>query len=302
MTIHKAIDYFFAWGVHRYAQRTLIIYTQLCRQFANYQGDIDIRNITVMDHIIPYTQKLRVKGKSDTTINLHLIAIRQLWKFCENVLVDHYNLRLHMRYSAIPVRGRIRPRHYKPLTAWEWEKIRNTFTRDTITDIRDESLLTLLYDTGVRASELVAVNVDDVDLERREVLVITRKRRDAAGYRSVPFTPTTVKILRWWLPILATLQKKDDERALFIGLRGSGRLTTRQVERIFRSRCKLAGVTGKTPHSMRHAFAQRLASAKMYQPYLQQLLGHSSPASSQVYYNINNDDVRAAYDEAIGVV
>jgi len=205
-----------------------------------------------------------------------------------------------MRHDAIPIRGRIRARHHKPLTEYEWQLLRGTFTRETTADIRDEALLTLLHDTGMRVSELVALSVDDIDLDRREVLAITRKRRDAAGYRSIPFTPETERILRGWLPILATLHKRN-ERALFIGLRGTGRLTTRQVERIFRARCRVVGITGKTPHSMRHAFAQRLASAQMYQPYLQQLLGHSSPASSQVYYNIQNDDVHKAYDRATDV-
>jgi len=300
MTIHEAVDQFFAWGVHRYTQRTLIIYTQICRQFAKHTRDVDVEQVTVMDHILPYSQKLTRAGKSETTANLHLIAIRQLWKFCERVLADHYDLQLKMRHDAIPIRGRIRPRHHKPLTEHEWQLLRGTFARKTLADIRDEALLTLLHDTGMRVSELVALNVDDIDLDRREVLAITRKRRDAAGYRSIPFTPKTERILRGWLPILATLHKRN-EHALFVGLRGTGRLTTRQVERIFHTRCRAVSITGKTPHSMRHAFAQRLASAQMYQPYLQQLLGHSSPASSQVYYNIKNDDVHKAYDRATDV-
>ena len=299
ITIHEAISQFCAWGAHRYVARTLAIYVSLCRRFATFSDRTQIDQITVLDHILPYTEKLLRERKSEGTINLHLIAIRQLWRFVETVLADHYNLRLRMNHRAIPIRGRIRPKHHRPFTVPEWELLQSSFSRETVADIRDEAILRLLYDTGMRVSELVSLNTEDIDLDRREVTAITRKRRDAAGYRSIPFTRKTIEVFRYWLPILETYRRRGNEKALFIGLsRRRGQLSVRQVERIFRLRCESVGITGKTPHSMRHGFAQRLASAQMYQPYLQQLLGHSSPASSQVYYNLKNDDIRDAYDRA----
>ncbi len=303
MKLQKSIDLFFAWGIHNYSRRTAILYTNIARQFAS---SIDVMNHTnlcdigVMTHIIPYAEQLRKRGIAEGTVNLHLISIRQLWRFCENVLCDNYSISLNMRHEAIPVR-KVKANSHKPITPEEWDTIEHVFQSTTIKGIRDQLLMRLMYATGLRVSEVIDLNVGDIDLINNEIVAITRKRRDTANHRTVPYTPDVTRIMKVWLPILATLHN-DKQRALFVGLRGGGRLTTRQVERIFKEYCQRAKITGKrTPHSMRHAFGQRLASAQMYQPYLQQLMGHSLPASSQVYYNIKNENVRKAYHEAITI-
>ncbi|MBL0035821.1 MAG: site-specific integrase [Flavobacteriales bacterium] len=164
---------------------------------------------------------------------------------------------------------------------------------------RDLAIFTLLYDTGLRISELVALNVSSIDLARRSAEVVTRKRVDHFKHRETYWTIETHLVLLQYLDKRQELTSSDE---LFINLQGRDRLTVRSIQRNLKEYLRQAKLdpSGFSPHSFRHAVGKRAAASQMYPPLLQSLLGHRNPNSSQVYYNIQNEALRHEYHTKLG--
>lgn len=296
--LSEAIQLFYLWGKNNYSNRTLELYHGMIDDFISSVEDIPISEVQVMQHIIPYANKMRRAGKADTTINMHMIALRQFWYFVENVLQFEKKIKIQFKKDAIPVKSGAKSISHTPLTEEEWQNIQECFHRKNFIDMRDELILRILYATGMRVSELTALDIGSVNEDNRELIVITRKRRDHIDHRMIPYTSDVQEILQFYLMIR---RSKAGGQALFISDKHNTRLTVRSIQRMFAVYCKNANIQGRrTPHSIRHSFGMRCAATQMYHPYLQQLMGHKNPNSSQIYYNIKNDSIKKEYHEKIG--
>ena len=164
---------------------------------------------------------------------------------------------------------------------------------------RDLAIFRLLYDTGLRISELTALNVSSLDMVRRSATVVTRKRVDHLKEREVYWTIETHMALLDYLEHRRQLTATD---ALFINLHDRSRLSPRSIQRSLKDHLRRAGLdpSGISPHSFRHAVGKRAAANQMYPPLLQSFLGHRNPASSQVYYNLQNEALRHEYHTKLG--
>lgn len=163
---------------------------------------------------------------------------------------------------------------------------------------RDQAVFELVYSTGLRVGELVALNLEEVDLQGLTVLV----RRGKGGKdRLVPFGPPAAEALRAWLelrPELLDPKKEDGRRALFLGRRG-GRLNDREVRRVLEARLNSRGLDRRySPHSLRHSFATHLLSAGADLKAIQEMLGHSSLATTERYTHLDLDRLRQVYRQA----
>jgi integrase/recombinase XerC len=156
---------------------------------------------------------------------------------------------------------------------------------------RDLAIFELLYGCGVRISELVAVNLADLDLAERWLLVRGKGKKE----RQVPFGVKAAAAIESYL---AARQAAPREIALFINHRG-GRLTDRGARGIVKLYATaLAGDASIHPHSFRHAFATHLLSDGADLRAIQELLGHARLSTTQKYTQVSLTDLMAVYDKA----
>ena len=162
---------------------------------------------------------------------------------------------------------------------------------DTPLGLRDRAFLELMYASGLRISELVGVDVDDIELHARLVKV----RGKGSKERIVPFGSKAEEAIRRWL------QKRNappDESALFVNHRGA-RITARSVRRIFDRYVRGAALrAGVSPHTLRHSFATHLLNAGADLRAIQELLGHASLSTTQKYTHLNDWELLKVYRKA----
>ncbi|WP_422738780.1 tyrosine recombinase XerC [Micromonospora sp. WMMD729] len=165
---------------------------------------------------------------------------------------------------------------------------------DAAVALRDRTLLELLYATGVRVSEACGLDVEDVDHGRRVIRVFGKGGRE----RSVPYGVPAQRALDEWLrrgrPALTAPHSGD---ALLLGARG-GRLNPTTARQIVGGYAEAAGLPRTSPHGLRHSAATHLLEGGADLRAVQELLGHSSLASTQIYTHVSVERLRAAYRQA----
>jgi integrase/recombinase XerC len=161
--------------------------------------------------------------------------------------------------------------------------------------LRDAAVLELLYATGIRVGELTGLDIDDLDAERRVVRVRGKGRKE----RVVPYgLPCAKAIDRWLAAGRPALAREGSGAALFLGARG-GRVDQRAVRAMVHAR--LADVPGAPdigPHGLRHSAATHLLEGGADLRAVQEILGHASLATTQIYTHISSERLRAAYRQA----
>jgi integrase/recombinase XerC len=165
---------------------------------------------------------------------------------------------------------------------------------DETEGVRDRAVLELLYATGVRVSELCGLDRTDLDEARRVVRVFGKGAKE----RAVPYGLPAQRALDDWLrhgrPKLATEASGD---ALFLGVKG-GRLQQTVVRRIVDGAARAAGLPHTKPHDLRHSAATHLLDGGADLRAVQDLLGHSSLSSTQIYTHVSTERLRAAFKQA----
>lgn len=161
--------------------------------------------------------------------------------------------------------------------------------------LRDRAVLEVLYATGIRVSELTGLDVDDVDDERRVVRVLGKGRKE----RSVPYgAPAAAALDAWLVHGRTALARPVAGAALFVGARG-GRLGVRAVrELVHRWLRTVPEAPDVGPHGFRHSAATHLLEGGADLRSVQELLGHASPDTTQIYTHVSVDRLRRAYRQA----
>lgn len=170
-------------------------------------------------------------------------------------------------------------------------------TNDTTpVGLRNRAMFELMYSTGVRVSELVGLNVDQVKPDEAWIRVRGKGNKE----REVPIGRTAVDALWRYLQRRCELNNRgqQDEHALFLNVRG-GRLTARSVRRLLRDAQIRVGMEPKiSPHGLRHSFATHLLDAGADLRAIQEMLGHASLSTTQKYTHISMDHLLKVYDKA----
>jgi integrase/recombinase XerC len=157
---------------------------------------------------------------------------------------------------------------------------------------RDRAILELLYATGIRVSELCAIDVDDIDHERRTV----RVRGKGDKERTVPFGLPAARALDEWMLVRAG-QERHAGAALFVGVRG-GRIDPRTVRSMVHRLTGEAGVPDLAPHGLRHTAATHVLEGGADLRTVQELLGHATLATTQRYTHVSVERLRATFAQA----
>jgi integrase/recombinase XerC len=161
-------------------------------------------------------------------------------------------------------------------------------------EIRDRAVLELLYATGIRVSELCSLNRADIDHARQVIRVFGKGAKE----RAVPFGHPARRALDAWLRLgRPELVNRSSRDALFLGVKG-GRLQPTVVRRIVGNAARAAGLPHTSPHDLRHSAATHLLDGGADLRAVQELLGHSSLASTQIYTHVSTERLRAAFNQA----
>ena len=283
-----------------FSQHTLDAYRNDLGQFTEFlRGRLngsserpDVWTLVDLDLLNDYIADLRGrKGYRDTTTARKVAAIKSFFTFlAQNGIIEEPPT----ESLGSPRVGRALP---KFLTEEEVEMLlKEADKTGTAEGQRDANILELLYATGLRVSELVSLNVQDVDFEESYI----RCWGKGAKERIVYAHDKALSGLQDYLSTsrMSLLGQNKDETALFVNHRGE-RLTRQWVWNILKTYSKRAGIERKiTPHTLRHSFATHLLQKGASLRHVQELLGHSSISTTQVYTHLTTEHVRDEYEKS----
>ena len=259
--------------------KTVENYDRYLNQFANLTGVKTIGQITE-PAVHTFRLKLNRKGNlKKTTQNYYLIALRMFLKYLETTGKQS------LSPNAV-VLAKTGSREIDVITTNELKRLFDATNGGKIQDFRDRAIIETLFSTGLRVSELVMLK-RDIDLTAREVTV----RGKGEKVRVVFFSDPAIEAIHVYQK-----KRKDMSPALFAGERSKGHLTSRTIERIIANRARQAGISKKvTPHILRHMFATTLLSNGADIRAVQEMLGHSNIATTQVYTHITNKQLKEVH-------
>lgn len=245
--------------------------------------------ITPLD-LRTYVAALHEAGYAKSSVARRLASLRSFFRFCQREELCQHN-------PAKPLRNPRRDRklpHF--LTGEEIGKLLVSPPNNTAMGLRDRAIFETLYSAGLRVSELVGMNVDDVDFEEDLVTVRGKGKRE----RLAPLGKYAVRAMQRWLR-KRTVAKGVPTKIgspVFVNKFGK-RLTTRSIGRMLEKYLKLTGLDTRTsPHTLRHSFATHLLDRGADIRSVQELLGHKSLVTTQIYTHVSTAGLRKAYDLA----
>ena len=227
------------------------------------------------------------KGYARVSVARKLSVLRSFYRF----LVQEGLF----RSTPVPSGRSFRLKLQKPLPGFlgkaEVQRLLDSPNDTTPLGIRDRAVLEVLYACGTRLAEIQSLNLADVHFPRREILV----RGKGSKERWVVFGRPTEKTLSRYVNEARPLLAAGPEKALFLNRYGE-RLSRRSIEKLVRGYAARAGTRdGVHPHTLRHTFATHMLEGGADLRVIQELLGHSSPTTTQIYTHVTNQEALAAY-------
>ena len=261
-------------------------------RFAQESGVTRLDELTLAD-LRSWLGSMDAQGQARSTIARRAATVRSFlaWAVREELIEANPALRLRAPKREKTLPGVLSSKQLDGI----FESLRAASTEGDPIALRDTALVEVLYGTGIRVGELVGLDVDHLDVDRRTLRVVGKGNKE----RTVPYGVPAAHALDDWLrrgrPKLVTAASGY---ALFLGRRG-GRVDQRQarstVERLF------AGVEGTSatgPHALRHSTATHLLDGGADLRAVQEILGHSSLATTQIYTHVSVDRLRRSYEQA----
>jgi tyrosine recombinase XerC len=279
--MNKEISEFLAFLKHEKnaSPHTLAGYERDLRQVAAYLKEREVRWDKAGNVLLRgFLAELHEKKRKKSTIGRKLAALRSFYDFC---IRKKWVAENPARILATPKQEKTVPSF---LSEDEAAALLDLPKTTKPLDRRDNAILELFYATGIRVSELVGVETGDIHFAERLVRVRGKGKKE----RIVPFGRKAREALEEYLQVRPRLMGKEgDEAAVFLNYRG-GRLTTRSVERMVHKYIRRTAVARKiSPHSLRHSFASHLLGRGADLRVIQELLGHSSLATTQKYTHVD---------------
>ena len=269
----------------RLANHTLAAYSRDGRRLEGMAGDRKLEDLSATD-IRRFVATLHSKGQSPRS----LARILSSWRGFFDWLVRHHEARAN---PCAGVRAPKAPR-VLPQTLSPDDAVRLVSVEDPGPwGIRDRALFELAYSSGLRVSELTGLDLDAVDFNTGEARILGKGSKT----RIVPVGEHALEALRKWMAQRGLIAKTDPQ-ALFVGKNGR-RLLPREVQRRIKRFAALAGLdVDAHPHMLRHSFASHVLQSSGDLRAVQEMLGHASIASTQVYTHLDFQHLAKVYDAA----
>jgi len=239
--------------------------------------------------MMSYLLNLKERNYAATTTARKVAAIRSFFDFLtsEGVIKDNPSQDL-----SSPKIGRSLP---KPISISQIRQLLDEPARQGKPEAkRDTAILHLLYASGMRVSELVSLNLNDLDLKGGFVRCFGKGNKE----RMIPIHDRAVQIVDEYIKgVRARLVHNRKETALFLNARGE-RLTRQGLWQILKEYAKAADLEKITPHTLRHSFATHMLSGGADLRSVQELLGHANISTTQVYTHLTTEHIRRTYEKS----
>ena len=272
------------------AKNTLSSYMRDIRQFGDYLDGIGSPGYVTADEdtLCEYIDHLREAGKSIATVSRNIASLKNFYAW----------MKLRGLVEEIPT-GKLVPEksaHKLPeiLTAQEVELLLEQPECTDRKGYRDRAMLELLYATGIRVSELISLDVADVNLSAG---IISCRSRDKV--RVIPLYPAALKAVKDYIDFIRPdMIAVPSERSLFVNVSGE-RMSRQGFWKIIKAYQKKAGIEKDiTPHTLRHSFATHLLENGADLRSIQEMLGHADISSTQVYSQLVKKQLKDVYNKA----
>ena len=273
--------------VKQAASNTVASYMRDIRQFADWlhiHEDMDVVEATQVN-ISDYLAHLEQEGRSGATVSRNLASLKNFFSYVvssgfleKTPVVDIHVERGEKKLPQI-------------LTGREIELLLAQPACVDAKGYRDKAMLEVMYATGIRVTELIDLDVDDVNLELGVI-----KCSGARKSRAIPLYPAALKALSTYLKdVRASMLASADETALFVNVNGV-RMSRQGFWKILKHYQNAAGIEKEiTPHTLRHSFAVHLLENGADIGSLQELMGHSDVSSTQMYTQLINQKLKSVY-------
>jgi len=268
-----------------YSNNTLVNYSADLKDFSIFISDKDIQKIDYLD-LRRYLAALRSKEHSRKTIARKLACLRSFFKF---LYKEGY-------IKSNPAIGFSTPKIEKRLPIFldvtEMTKLLEAPPSDSIAGLRDKAILETLYSTGIRVSELIGLNVDDIDFISGVIKVVGKGKKE----RICPIGDKAIRAIRTYLEKRG-LSGIKGKTPVFLNKAGR-RLSDRGVRRIVDKYIHIASLREDiSPHTLRHSFATHLLDRGADLRSVQELLGHMNLATTQIYTHVTTQRLKSVYDK-----
>ena len=271
------------------SQNTLQSYERDILQFEKYLNENKINYSKIgQDEVKEYLNHLHEVGKKTSSVSRSLASIRSFYQ---------YQVRVK-KVKVNPTEGVQAPKVEKHtpciLSSQEVELLLDQPKDVDLKGTRDKAMLEFAYATGMRVTEMISLNIEDVNLENATVVCKTGTKQ-----RVIPLGSLSLKALKEYIeearPILV---RDEEEKALFVNINGR-RLTRQGFWKIVKYYKEQAHITKDiTPHVLRHSFATHLLQNGADLKSIQTMLGHSDISSTQVYMQFQDDSIKNIYRKA----
>lgn len=285
------IDEYFGYleKVKRASQNTIDSYKRDVRKYAEHLESENMGSVCEVTStvILNYLMKLQKQGKSAATASRSLASIRSLYKYLQQkgYVPDDPTFELHsFKANRRPPRA---------LSDAQVEMLLDTPVCRNIKGYRDRAMLEIMYATGMRASDLINISVDDVNLKVGYIYT-----RSGGKERVIPIYAYARDCLQEYMEKRSGIRGSENTNILFLNLNGSP-LTRQGLWKIFKTYQKKLGLSVEiTPHTLRHSFAIHLLENGADLKSVQELMGHSDISSTQIYEQVVKNRLTEVYEKS----
>ena len=289
--MERQLKYFFDFleNDKKLSENTLQSYKRDLKQFKRYIEACEVSyNHVKEEDIKDYIKELHENGKKPSSISRCIASIRSFYQFVlkrKKIKIDP---------TANIQSPKIEKRVPSVLTSKEVELLLDQPKNVDLKGTRDKAMLEFAYATGMRVTEIISLNIEDVNLEEGYVVCKT-----GAKQRNIPLGSMSLKALKEYIEQARNvLIKNEQEKALFVNINGA-RLTRQGFWKIIKYYKEQAHITKDiTPHVLRHSFATHLLQNGADLKAIQTMLGHSDISSTQIYMQFQDEGLKDIYKKA----
>jgi integrase/recombinase XerD len=261
-------------------------------QEASKRGEIPDWNKFERQEMLSYMLNLKEKKYASTTLARKIAAAKSFFKFMTEERKIEHNPTENIASLRV---GRALP---KPISVAQARRLLDEPTKGESTpeSKRDKAMLELLYASGMRVSELVALNLGDVDFSGGFVRCTGKGNKE----RMIPIHPRAATAIEEYQKEARPhiVQNRTEEKALFLNVRGE-RLTRQGLWQILKGYARAANIESEvTPHTLRHSFATHMLNGGADLRMVQELLGHANISTTQVYTHLTSEHVKRTYEKS----
>ncbi|NLW17628.1 MAG: site-specific tyrosine recombinase XerD [Firmicutes bacterium] len=270
------------------APNTLDAYGRDLRAYARFLQKHNVNSFrdAEKDAVRAYLEELQNMGRASSTISRNLAAIKSFYQFllAENLIEKDPTAHLES--------PKVEKRLPRVLNLNEVEALLNQPTLENPHSIRDKAMLEVIYATGLRVSELISLDLTDINLEAGYLRCLGKGDKE----RIVPLGSVAIKYLELYLQVARhELVRRSGETALFVNHHGR-RLTRQGFWKILKRYAQEAGIdVNITPHTLRHSFATHLLENGADLRSVQEMLGHADISTTQIYTHVTRNRLKEVY-------